>query len=182
MMGSWDMGDLLISNPDSIKHLPFWNPNLVIPLINPHTKHAIVPHTNSTNPNKTTPATISPSPYHKLPIKKLTAAERQVKIEKRLCYNCYEAWHKGHKCKGQMALLLLEGVPPFGCDDLTIEEITVEPGELTDYDKTIEAEVGNLYALIEAPNTRCLRLQGTIYGKILKMLIDGGRNHNFIQT
>lgn len=41
---------------------------------------------------------------------------------------------------------------------------------------------GNLYALIGAPNTKCLRLQGTINGKALQILVDSGSSNNFIQT
>ncbi|KAK1382254.1 hypothetical protein POM88_019989 [Heracleum sosnowskyi] len=55
--------------------------------------------------------TVNP-PYHNLPVKRLTYAERQTKNEKGQCYNCEEKWHKGHKCKGQMSLLLLDGVVP----------------------------------------------------------------------
>lgn len=105
-----------------------------------------------------------------------------MKIEKGLCYNCDEAWHKGHKCKGQMSLLLLEGVVLEGCDELCIEEVPVEIEETVDCDKVTEPILENLYALIGNPNTRCLRLKGMILGKMLQMLIDGESSHNFIQT
>lgn len=80
----------------------------------PNPRNAIVPYsppvTNDKNivPNSCTP----PTSYHKLPVKRLSLAERQAKIDKGQCYNCDETWHKRHKCKGQMSLLLLEGVIP----------------------------------------------------------------------
>lgn len=122
------------------------------------------------------------NPYHKLPIKRLTAAERQLKIEKGQCYNCEEAWHKGHKCKGQMSLLLLEGVVPEGCEELEQQSFPTEPNGNSEDCQEVEPTTGSLYALIGNPNSRCLRLQGYIQGKALQILIDGGSSHNFIQA
>lgn len=58
----------------------------------------------------------SPNPLiDKLPIKRLTPVERQLKIDKGLCYNCDEKWTRNHQCKRKMSLLLLEGEPPADC-------------------------------------------------------------------
>ena len=125
-------------------------------------------------------STINPS-YHNLPIKRLTYAERQAKNEKGQCYNCEEKWHKGHKCKGQMSLLLLDGVVPEGCEDILMLKDTNNDVEGVEEVST-KTEHGNLYALIGNPDSKCLRLQGEINNKFLQILVDRGSSHNFIQT
>ena len=44
-----------------------------------------------------------------LPIKRLTTSQMQERMDKRLCYNCDEKYHLGHKCN-KPKLYLLEGV------------------------------------------------------------------------
>ncbi|KAK1372665.1 hypothetical protein POM88_028858 [Heracleum sosnowskyi] len=102
-------------------------------------------------------------------------------MEKGQCFNCDEPWHREHKCKQQMSLLLLEGVVPEGFEDLTNVDEILETVNVSD-EKVDEAEHGNLYALIGSTSSRCLRLQGEIKNKSLQILIDGGSSHNFIQS
>ncbi|KAK1396988.1 hypothetical protein POM88_006851 [Heracleum sosnowskyi] len=102
-------------------------------------------------------------------------------MEKGQCFNCDEPWRRGHKCKQQMSLLLLEGVVPEGFEDLINVDEILETINVSD-EKGDEAEHGNLYALIGSTSSRCLRLQGEIKNKSLQILIDGGSSHNFIQS
>lgn len=154
-------------------------------VFNPTPRNVLIPYTptpQNSQPDKTSPMTQTVNPYHKLSIKRLTAAERQFKIEKGQCYNCDEAWHRGHKCKGQMSLLLLEGIVPEGCDELESLITQNEPLITNDEESIKEPTTGNLYTLIGNPNSKCLRLQGYIHGKALQILIDGGSSHNFMQA
>lgn len=144
-------------------------------------RQAIVPYTTPTNTVKNPEPVSQVTHYHKSPIKRLTQAERQQKIDKGLCYNCDETWHKGHKCKSQMSLLLLEGVIPEGCESIDQCDFGEATTESIEEITGGESNSRSLYALIGNPNTRCLRLQGCIQGKVLQILIDGGSSHNFIQ-
>lgn len=76
-----------------------------------------------------------------------------------------------------MSLLLMEGVAPEGCDELSwINDSNNEVEDISEIDQ------GNLYALIENPDSKCLRMQGEINDRSLQILVDGGNSHNFIQT
>lgn len=121
------------------------------------------------------------SPYPNFPVKRLTYAERQAKFEKGQCYNCEEKWHKGHKCKGQMSLLLLDGVVPEGYDEISILKDTNNVVVVVDKISS-DTELGNLYALIGNPDSMCLRLQSEINKRSVQILVDGGSSHNFMQT
>lgn len=112
----------------------------------------------------------------------MTVAKRQLKIDKGQCYNCNKPWHRGHKCKAQVSLLVLNGVLPEGCEDLDQFECQLGTTEVAGEIQELELVTGHLYALIRSPNTRCLRLQGYITGKPLQILIDGGSSHNVIQV
>ncbi|GAV88904.1 RVP_2 domain-containing protein [Cephalotus follicularis] len=76
----------------------------------------------------------------------------EAKREKGLCFNCDEKFSVGHRCKGRMSLLLLEGA----LDDSDVAEV-------------LESE-------------QTLRLNGVVNGKAICILIDGGSTHNFIQA
>lgn len=156
-------------------------PNQLTPYT-PGPRNALVPYVSPGGTDRPTGNVAPSSPYHKLPIKRLTAVERQAKIDKGQCYNCEEVWHKGHRCKGQMSLLLLDGVIPEGCEGLELNELQVETIECCDEEHHPQPVNGNLYALIGSPNSRCLRMQGKMAEKNLQMLVDGGSSHNFIQT
>lgn len=98
-----------------------------LPPHNYNSRIALVPYVPTTQVEKANNVFPPNNPYHKLPIKRLTPAKRQLKIKKGQCYNCDKAWHKGHKCKGQMSLLLLEGILPEGCEELVTIDLIGEP-------------------------------------------------------
>ncbi|GAV58252.1 hypothetical protein CFOL_v3_01786, partial [Cephalotus follicularis] len=100
----------------------------------------------------------------KLPIKKLTPAEMQAKREKGHCFNCDEKLSVGHRCKGRMSLLLLEGE----LDDSDVVEVL-------DSEPTI-----SLHAFLGDVSPLTIRLKGVVNGKAICILIDGGSTHNFI--
>lgn len=98
-------------------------------------------------------------------------------MDKGQCFNCDQPWCKGHKCKEKMSLLLMEGVAPEGCDELSwINDSHNEVEDISEIDQ------GNLYALTGYPDSKCYRMQGEINDRSLQILVDGGCSHNFIQT
>ncbi|XP_061357767.1 uncharacterized protein LOC133302059 [Gastrolobium bilobum] len=145
--------------------------------------------TQSPQPIAAPPITIvSPSNYFKpnpslppIPIKRLSPAEMQVRRDKNLCYNCDEIFVRGHKCKGRATLLYLEGtddeppdIPPDHTLAHTVEE--VEPPS-----QEVPHEI-SFNALFGHQSSNSFRLQGTIYGQPVQLLIDGGSTHNFITS
>ncbi|KAJ0096005.1 hypothetical protein Patl1_15454 [Pistacia atlantica] len=91
---------------------------------------------------KVAPADASKS--SSFPVKRLTPSEILVKREKGLCYNCDEKFHKCHRCKGRVFLLLLtdeEDKDSMSRD----EEITV--GELAVTEEVIDIPAISLHAL-----------------------------------
>ncbi|GAV72441.1 RVP_2 domain-containing protein [Cephalotus follicularis] len=90
----------------------------------------------------------------------------QAKREKGLCFNCDEKFSAGHRCKGRMSLLLLEGE----LDDSDV-------AELLESEPTI-----SLHAFLGDDSPSTMRLKGVVNGNAICILIDGGSTHNFIQA
>ncbi|GAV57557.1 RVP_2 domain-containing protein [Cephalotus follicularis] len=90
----------------------------------------------------------------------------QAKREKGLCFNCDEKFSAGHRCKGRMSLLLLEGE----LDDSVVAEVL-------DSAPTI-----SLHAFLGDDSPHTMRLKSIVNGKAICILIDGGSTHNFIQA
>ncbi|XP_061347852.1 uncharacterized protein LOC133293322 [Gastrolobium bilobum] len=114
----------------------------------------------------------SSGPLAAIPIRRLSPTEMQVKREKNLCYTCDEPYSFGHKCKGRATLLYMEGTDADP-DDSFQEEVV----ELPTHDITSEI---SLNALFGHNCSRSFRLTGSLQGKPIQTLVDGGSTHNFI--
>ncbi|XP_061341736.1 uncharacterized protein LOC133288055 [Gastrolobium bilobum] len=112
-------------------------------------------------------------PLPALPIRRLSQAERQERREKNLCYNCDEKFVMGHKCKGRATLLYLEGLDddPNPPDAVSIDESSL--------DSEVLPEI-SFNALFGTHLSRSFRLQGSVAGHVVHILIDEGSTHNFI--
>ncbi|GAV82690.1 hypothetical protein CFOL_v3_26141, partial [Cephalotus follicularis] len=82
------------------------------------------------------------------------------------CLNCDEKFSAGHRCKGSMSLLLLEGE----LDDSDVADVS-------ESEPTI-----SLHAFLGDNSPRTMRLNGVVNGKAICILVDGGSTHNFIQA
>ncbi|XP_061359504.1 uncharacterized protein LOC133303598 [Gastrolobium bilobum] len=111
-----------------------------------------------------------------LPIKRLSPEEIQRKREQGLCYSCDEKYVFGHRCKGKATLLYFEGTE----DDYTPPPQEEPPdSSIPDNNSNSFSEI-SLNALFGHYSPRSFRLTGTIFGKSVQVLIDGGSTQNFI--
>nr|KYP38859.1 hypothetical protein KK1_039872 [Cajanus cajan] len=136
------------------------------------------PFSNSSRP--TTPQNSTPPPlisHPKLPIKKFTTQQMQERRALGICYNCDEKFVPGHKCATPKFLLLLYN------DETDSAEPTVD---ISDSAVTENFEMGShfhlsTFALTGQPSTQTLKLQGSIFGQTVSILVDTGSSHNIIQ-
>jgi hypothetical protein len=124
--------------------------------------------------NSTTPST-------PLKIQKLTRAEMPERQLKGLCYNCDEKYFLGHKCKEQNLFMAIsediseEDVEtPLVFESLEITDIT-PPSDPPEVEPIIFL---NALTGFSAPQT--LKLISYIKHKKFIIMVDSGRNHNFI--
>ncbi|XP_061361978.1 uncharacterized protein LOC133305749 [Gastrolobium bilobum] len=136
------------------------------------------PYRNFTSNNSSNQPGLLPTPANgivpytppsktNIPIKRLSSAEMAEKREKGLCYYCEEKFHRNHKCKGQMFLLLIQ--------DEDEDEIEVEL-EVTNEKIGGDDEIPgiSLHAMAGQYSSSTLRLKGLINKKPVQVLVDGG--------
>ncbi|CAM8884641.1 unnamed protein product [Rhodiola kirilowii] len=132
----------------------------------------------------TPPLTITKAPTTSPPIRRLTVAEMTARREKGLCYNCDERFTVGHRCKVKFQCLILED--PEETDDESICATIEAPSDCSGIEKhniTVEEHPSiSFHALQGRFVASTLRLQGTINGRSLTILVDSGSTHNIIQT
>ncbi|XP_028780228.1 uncharacterized protein LOC114736538 [Neltuma alba] len=122
---------------------------------------------NSANTSRTMGASISGTK----PVPSAAALEQQRRREKGLCYRCGEPFRPGHHCAGSFSLMEIaeEGetvMPPL------IEEVDAE-AEVADAEISFNAILGKASA-------STMRLQGTLRGRDVLVLVDSGSTHNFV--
>ena len=106
--------------------------------------------------------------------RRLSAAEVAERRAKGLCFWCEEKFVPGHKCKQQpAAIMLLEAEEE---DEETVED--VEETEMAE--EEIHAEL-SLHAYSGARAPRTLRVEGLVKKTRVKILIDSGSTHNFME-
>ncbi|GJT60682.1 ty3-gypsy retrotransposon protein [Tanacetum coccineum] len=110
---------------------------------------------------------VTPKP---LPIKWISAAERQERLSKGLCFNCDNRWVRGHKCSSKFLLLMAD------------EDVEEEQPPETEHEEALESgDISILNSLVGHGSPRSLQLWGTLGTGPVHILIDNGSTHNFIQ-
>ncbi|GMI79828.1 hypothetical protein HRI_001652100 [Hibiscus trionum] len=107
------------------------------------------------------------------------ACERRLKG---LCYYCDDRYTPGHKCKTPHLFMLdddglLDDTAPPPTVPPTTLDTTLTPPDLVGDHSTM-----SFNALAGYHNPTTLRVDDTILGKPVRILIDGGSTHNFIQS
>ncbi|XP_039118795.1 uncharacterized protein LOC120254848 [Dioscorea cayenensis subsp. rotundata] len=134
------------------------------------------------------PPALAPNPSaqrpNSLPIKRLTPTEMAARREKGLCFNCDAKFTPGHRCNPAQFLCLLmepedlvsptEEPPP----ELQAPSLDLVPEGYLD----AETPSISLHALTGQVVPSTLKIAGTINGKDIIVLIDGGSTNNFVQT
>ncbi|XP_028754553.1 uncharacterized protein LOC114714022 [Neltuma alba] len=141
------------------------SPKAIIPYSGPHTNAA----TSQTSGSKANLPPLLPKPNIP-PIKRMTAAEMQVRREKGLCYTCDAKFSPAHRCPNRQLMMLLhddeEDVP-------AIEEVELKEPEMTIHHLSLHALRGT-----QGPAT--IRFNGEIEGTKVQILLDGGSSDNFL--
>ncbi|XP_057788578.1 uncharacterized protein LOC131005584 [Salvia miltiorrhiza] len=120
-------------------------------------------------------------PGPSLPIRRLSPQELRDKREKGICYNCDQKWSSTHRCRSRFYGLL--GTD----DDGTFEEIPdpppsdESPPSESIPDSLICGDVSSLHTLSGLTRPRALHLLGAIQLRPVRILVDSGSTHNFIQ-
>ncbi|XP_026443579.1 uncharacterized protein LOC113343662 [Papaver somniferum] len=112
------------------------------------------------------------------PIKRLTPAQMQAKMDKGMCYNCDVFYKPGHRCKTQQLFMLVvsdeeTASPPI--EDS--EEETASPS--TSGDTTMEIP---LHALTGLVTQSTIRVPGKLLNQDIFILIDTGSTHSFVDS
>lgn len=134
----------------------------------------------------TSPAPVSPPTQNTIvqtrstnPYRRMTESEIQNRRERGLCYRCDEKYSFGHRCK-QKQLQQLEVLMVHDPE----EESTGQEGEPSDeVANTVELGVAaelSINSVIGFTEPHTMRLEGSISGEKVIVLIDCGATHNFI--
>lgn len=108
----------------------------------------------------------------KLPIKQLSPAEIQQKIEKGLCFSCDEKYHLNDKCRNWVLLM---------CDKDEDNGDFEESSSKKDHTSKEEEIEIILHALSNSVNLQFFCIMARHGIEDLEVLIDTGSNNNFIQ-
>ncbi|XP_058777144.1 uncharacterized protein LOC131651501 [Vicia villosa] len=149
----------------------------------PHPPSPTIPKPNTTNPlNPPVPSTPtstngSNSTNH-FPIRRITAAQREERRAKGLCFNCDEKFIPGHRCAaGKFLLLMIDEDSPSNNENDNEGSETVDDvshSEETYFQLSPQAISGQL-----SPKT--LKFKGILDGLSVTVLIDTGSTHNILQ-
>ncbi|GJT23351.1 reverse transcriptase [Tanacetum coccineum] len=105
-----------------------------------------------------------------LTIKWISAAERQERLNKGLCFNYDKRWVRGHKCPEKFLLLMADDGDDTGQEPAADVVEAVESGDIS-----------ILNSLVGHGSPRSLQLWGTIGSGNVHVLIDNGSTHNFVR-
>ena len=112
-----------------------------------------------------------------IPFKRLSPTELAIRREKGLCFNCDEKYTRGHKCTSSLFLFVTE-------DDNYLpnaEPSSESPPSSPRTSQEVSPAQISLHALLGQGAPETLRVTGVIGHHHVRILIDGGSTHNFLQ-
>lgn len=110
--------------------------------------------------------------YAKLPVIRLTAAERADRTRRGLCVYCQDKWVPNHACKRPF-LAYMGGDLEEDVEELDTPEEQPEA-------EVITADLSHIYALEGRQRPEALELRGTIGAEQVVILVDTGSSHDFL--
>ncbi|KAL4568635.1 hypothetical protein LXL04_024250 [Taraxacum kok-saghyz] len=136
--------------------------------------------TSGFSPNSTTNFTRSTTNQRRTrEDRSLTESQITDKRNRGLCYKCDEKWHKGHRCRTQINVILVdEEDEEEESPDLEENESPANP-DTPEVANLVEVSL-NSVAGLTAPKT--MKLTGQIGDKQVVTRIDPGATHNFITS
>ncbi|XP_022013899.1 uncharacterized protein LOC110913370 [Helianthus annuus] len=150
------------------------------PILNaPKPLNSIPPSSSSVSltPNpKSTPPSVG--------FRRLTPTELALKRSQGLCFRCDEKYTWDHKCKSPPQLLFFDDDPPDSRPHDSPSH-TVSDAEIADQIQVDEVKTHSTIsynALAGGCSASTLRFTGTVKGKPVQVLLDGGSTHCFVQT
>nr|KYP73578.1 hypothetical protein KK1_006221 [Cajanus cajan] len=119
-----------------------------------------------------------PTPTSSHSIKRMTAAEMQIRRDRGLCYTCDEKFTPSHRCPNRQFLFLLQE------DDMPPNPLPLIPCD--DYVPIVEESVAEFHHLSHsafhgASGPGTLRFHGLLFGHEVQVLLDSGSSDNFVQ-
>nr|ACY01928.1 hypothetical protein [Beta vulgaris] len=132
--------------------------------------------TSINSPNK--PKTTLPIAKPFGEIRRLSEKELQYKREHGLCFRCDEKWAIGHRCKKKELSILLgheEEEEEYG----SLME-NIQPAHPDDSQLEIHSPEISLNSVMGISSPKTLKMEGTIYGQKVIVMVDPGATHNFI--
>lgn len=159
-------------NPSTQPHTSY-NP---FPAPSHHSSTSINSPSSYTSPNKTQNPLPIAKPFGE--IRRLSEKELQYKREHGLCFRCDEKWAVGHRCKKKELSILLgheEEEEEFGpiMEDIQSDHLDNPQLEIPSPEISLNSVMG-----ISSPKT--LKMEGSIHGQKVVVMVDPGATHNFI--
>ncbi|VFQ72100.1 unnamed protein product [Cuscuta campestris] len=113
------------------------------------------------------------SPLSRLPVVRVTNAEKIERSKKGLCWYCDEKWDASHNCRRRFLVLM----GPEDDDDASA--ITSPPPDEDDT-PLLSGDISSILSLAGSPSPRSIKVAGSVHNNVVQVLLDSGSTHNFI--
>ncbi|XP_042032774.1 uncharacterized protein LOC121779504 [Salvia splendens] len=122
---------------------------------------------------RTRAANSGTSDISKLPIIRLSGAEKADHARRGLCYYCDEKWISGHVCKHRFLAYM-------GGDDDDDEDESDDTDPSGVNNEVVTADLSHLHAIDGKRRGKSLTLSGNISSESVTILVDTGSSHDFL--
>lgn len=156
--------DASLDRSSSVSYRP-WQPRESRPAASSVAPSPIVDSSPDTQPSSRS------RDYLKLPIVRLSSAEKAEKTRLGLCWYCSDKWAKGHVCKGKFLAYM-------GSDDEEADDDRKETSPPST--EVVSADLSHIYRMDGQPRAASLEFHGFLGASEVFILVDTGSTHNFV--